>query len=448
MIQKKETEKSITAEELTEEIGDALRPADAQNPAPSEKETIPVPDLDAIVKEEIETGEEASLPFEEALRQMQEVLDPENDSLKEEASSFSESHSPSVPLSDPSGASSETEDLSSVDTDDLNPEDENVLEKTDPDVAEPNDIGDSIASADVTEAASSVEAEALSETDDAEAVPEPETGNEPSDDTVGSEAKENERVEPDQEVMSESASDEKPAFADETSEEPFSEEADRELNGVENPLTAPRAKVDGLCLLAPVVEDPHLVKAACEMCDNIRSKLSAVYDNCIVSFVSPSREDGRSSVALLTALALAEDYNILLADCDFYRPSLHKYFNCMNKKGVRNVIAGECDIRDVILNTDIPRLKFVTSGLGADYREINAKDIVQVLEPVQSDYDFILLDTTSVNKAPYVACLAGLSYQSVMVVRIGSTSYVSLENAIHKLEKKNASILGVVVNGK
>jgi len=200
-------------------------------------------------------------------------------------------------------------------------------------------------------------------------------------------------------------------------------------------------------LLTPDTDGDAFRGSIAEICDNIRVFLPDKQGCKIIAVTSAGRGEGKSSAALLLAMALASDKRVLLADCDFISPQLHKYFNCVNKKGVLNAADGELRLDDVALNTDMKGLKFVTAGLLPDGHDVDPVSVSACLT-AEEGFDFIVCDLPSVNKSKYAAALAGAANGTVVVARIGVTGYPALTRALKKLRKADAYLLGAVLNGR
>ena len=242
---------------------------------------------------------------------------------------------------------------------------------------------------------------------------------------------------------------------DESEEASVTEEAEPVAASVQEDMTAtdPEALFvkappsDGSrYLLTPDTDADGFRNAIAGICDNIRVYLPEKKGCSVIAVTSSGRGEGKSSFALLLAMALASGRRVLLADCDFYAPQLHKYFNCVNKKGVLNLSEGECRPEEVALNTDIPDLKFMTSGLLEEGRVPDPLKVVTGLKDA-ADFDVVICDLPSVNKSGYAAFVAGASDGTVIVARSGVTSYPSLARAVRKLKKADANLLGAVLNG-
>ncbi len=198
-------------------------------------------------------------------------------------------------------------------------------------------------------------------------------------------------------------------------------------------------------LLTPDTDSDAFRDPVAEICDNIRVFLPEKDGSRIIAVTSSGRGEGKSSFALILAMAFASSKKVLLADCDFESPQLHKYFNCVNKKGILNVAEGECRLDEVTLNTDMSGLKFVTAGMLSEDKDIDPIKVAACLGEVKG-FDMVICDLPSLNKCRYASTLAGAADGAVIVARSGITGYPALEKALKKLKKADACLLGTVLN--
>lgn len=201
------------------------------------------------------------------------------------------------------------------------------------------------------------------------------------------------------------------------------------------------------CLTSPNYIAPDLQNGISDIADAVCMFASGVNKKCCrILISSPARSTGKTTLALMLALELSREYKVLLADCDFYKPKLHKYFNCMNRFGVLNAYLGEVELNNVILNSDNDNLKFITSGKGLKLKDIKGKGIASMLDAVSESFDFVIFDSASVFKARYVSGIASSVDGSLLVIKKGSTEYADFDKCLDRLDMVGSDVLGVVIN--
>ncbi len=117
---------------------------------------------------------------------------------------------------------------------------------------------------------------------------------------------------------------------------------------------------------------------------------------CITSEISG---EGKSfvSVNLASTLALI-DKKVILIGADLRRSKLHKTFGNDNKKGLSTYLSNQSILEEIIYKTDMEFLDFIPSGpVPPNPSELlHNERMVQLLEILRKDYDYILLDTAPV----------------------------------------------------
>jgi protein-tyrosine kinase len=151
---------------------------------------------------------------------------------------------------------------------------------------------------------------------------------------------------------------------------------------------------------------------------------------------SPSPAEGKSFTAANLALAqshLAENYT-LLCDFDFRRPTLHSLFEIPRVPGTTDLLLGEATLPQVLKRVAGTNLFVLPAGtlVRNPLELLNLKEVKQLLEELPKIFNWVILDTP-------------LCDGTLVVVRIGSTTYEQLGRAVQSLCENN--VLGVVANG-
>lgn len=166
---------------------------------------------------------------------------------------------------------------------------------------------------------------------------------------------------------------------------------------------------------------------------------------------SPGPEEGKTSTTANLATLLAEaSMRVLVVNCDYRRPRIHRYLEG------REVPAPEADGNDDpfdatrgarIIDTSIPGVRLVT-GIGEGDPDANPAQVIaaqrKVIEVARRHFDVILLDTApllTTNDAVEIISEADLV---VMTCRYGKTKREQAELASELLERLSAPVVGVV----
>lgn len=84
----------------------------------------------------------------------------------------------------------------------------------------------------------------------------------------------------------------------------------------------------------------------------------------VLAVTSPSAGAGKSLTAINLAISLAMEANhsVLLADLDFRRPSVHKYFGMAPDKGLVDYFSNDVPINELFINPGIEKLVLLPAG--------------------------------------------------------------------------------------
>lgn len=167
----------------------------------------------------------------------------------------------------------------------------------------------------------------------------------------------------------------------------------------------------------------------------------------LVSSANPS--EGKTTTCVNTAIAIAmTEAKVLLIDCDFRRPRVHKYFNASNRVGMSNFLSGMCTLKECLVKTQYPNLDVITTGLippnpsellGCD----NMKKVIAYFEEV---YDYIILDTPPINVVSDALALTPIIDGVMIVIRQGETTHPDLKKAVSIFEYAKTNVIGIVMN--
>ena len=170
----------------------------------------------------------------------------------------------------------------------------------------------------------------------------------------------------------------------------------------------------------------------------------------IVAVTSPNAGEGKSTVSVNLAIAIAEtSARVLLIDCDLRKPTIHKKLGLNNSSGLSKFIVGFETMADALTREILPNLDVMTSGpIPPNPSELLGSANMQTfLNKVSDYYDYIILDTPPINIVTDMAVMANFISGVLLVSYYASTTIEDVRRAQEALKIVNAKILGLVVAG-
>ncbi|MBN1779754.1 polysaccharide biosynthesis tyrosine autokinase [bacterium] len=160
--------------------------------------------------------------------------------------------------------------------------------------------------------------------------------------------------------------------------------------------------------------------------------------------------EGKSTTVANLAITFAQmGARTLLVDADLRRPVLHGIFGCSRNNGLTNVLVGRSTLEEAVHVTRVEGLNLMASGtLPPNPSElINSKMMEKLISKASGLYDIVLFDTPPVIAVTDAAVLATKVDGVVLVTRSGETDRDVIYRSKTQLEKVNAKMLGVLMNG-
>ena len=167
----------------------------------------------------------------------------------------------------------------------------------------------------------------------------------------------------------------------------------------------------------------------------------------VVTSASPA--EGKSFTAANLALTHAQlaDERVLLADFDFRRPTVDKTFQVPISPGMTNYLQGTASLGDILMRVADSNLYIITAGdaVPNPLELLNLRECGTLIAELRSHFDWIIIDSPPLLFAADGNLLATMCDGTILVVRIGTTTFDSVTRALQSLCENN--VLGIVVNG-
>ncbi|RLQ96285.1 CpsD/CapB family tyrosine-protein kinase [Falsibacillus albus] len=181
---------------------------------------------------------------------------------------------------------------------------------------------------------------------------------------------------------------------------------------------------------------------------NIKFSMPEEKSRSIV-ITSTSLGEGKSTCAANLAVSMAQQKKkVLLIDANLRNPSLHSILKIPNKKGLTDILAGECTFEQARLRTKVGKLDILISG-AIPYNPVallGSQIFQNLLTNALEIYDFVLLDSPSVLEVTDTKLLSNQCDGVVIVVNKGRTKLKKAIEMKKELDLAKARYIGVIIN--
>lgn len=167
----------------------------------------------------------------------------------------------------------------------------------------------------------------------------------------------------------------------------------------------------------------------------------------VVTSATPA--EGKSFTAANLALTQAQlaDKRVLLADFDFRRPNINRLFQISSSPGITEYLAGKATLENIIRKVQGTNLYLMTAGemVPNPLELLNLKECKTLIDQLRDHFNWVILDSPPLLFAADGNLLGTMCDGTMLVVRIGTTTFDSVTRALQSLCENN--VVGVVVNG-
>lgn len=223
-------------------------------------------------------------------------------------------------------------------------------------------------------------------------------------------------------------------------------------------------KLTGLPTLAvvPTPEHQSTKRAAGDMLDRSTSPYSEAFRRLqttlslsdpdvppkVVMITSAASDEGKSEICLsLARMAAAGGGRVIVLDCDWRKPHLHRAVRQPNDIGLSEFLTGKATVQEVIYTDESgAHLVFAGSAVPAPDRLLCSDNMRQFLGALEDYYDLVLLDTPPVLVGAEVFHLCRMVDKTVYVVRWNHTRRAVAMEGLKAIMEVRGSLAGIVLS--
>jgi receptor protein-tyrosine kinase len=164
---------------------------------------------------------------------------------------------------------------------------------------------------------------------------------------------------------------------------------------------------------------------------------------------SPSPAEGKTFTAVNLALAHAHlaESSVLLGDFDLRRPIIHKLFQIERAPGLSDFLSGQCTFAQSLRHIEGMNLYVLPAGTPVKnpLELLNMRQAKLLFEELPRSFTWAIFDTPPLLFSADANLLSTAADGTILVVRIGSTTFDNVTRAMQSLCENN--VLGIVANG-
>ncbi|MBU3092789.1 CpsD/CapB family tyrosine-protein kinase [Clostridium sp. CF011] len=177
------------------------------------------------------------------------------------------------------------------------------------------------------------------------------------------------------------------------------------------------------------------------------SSLDKEYKSIVVT--SSGVGEGKSTVMSNLAITMAESgKSVILVDCDFRKPSIHKKMGITNSVGLTNILVQGVKKEECVVKSTVNNLFILTSGpVPTNPAELlGSKKMRDFIEVLKSEFDLVLIDAPPVLAVTDAQIISTIVDGVIFVASYGEAQKKALVDAKQLIDKVGGKILGVVFN--
>jgi receptor protein-tyrosine kinase len=167
----------------------------------------------------------------------------------------------------------------------------------------------------------------------------------------------------------------------------------------------------------------------------------------IVSSSSPA--EGKTFVSVNLALAQAQlaENLVLLGDFDLRRPVIHNLFQMDRAPGLSDYLSGKCSFSEALRRVEGVNLYVMPAGTAVKnpLELLNTRQARLMFEELPKHFNWAIFDTPPLLFSADANLLSTLADGTVLVVKIGATTFDNITRAMQSLCENN--VVGIVANG-
>lgn len=183
-------------------------------------------------------------------------------------------------------------------------------------------------------------------------------------------------------------------------------------------------------------------------------------------FTSVGAKEGKTIAATNCAITMAQmGKRVLLVDCDFRRPAIHKIFGLPKEGGLSEVLIGDLDkeeaiktmtdillgdlkAREILQSRALENLNIIFTGhlVTNPAALITSNKMSELIRDWKNKFDIVIFDSPPVLPVTDVSILASKVDGTILVYQVGKVARSALRRAKLQLESVGGKVVGIILN--
>ena len=202
--------------------------------------------------------------------------------------------------------------------------------------------------------------------------------------------------------------------------------------------------------------DVQLMKTESAESEAIRELRTALLSARLAStpqviLISSSMEgEGKTTIAVNFAVALAKIGRTCLVDGDLRHPSVAGVFDVEARAPLTDVLNRKFPLASALIDAvSVPNLSILPCGTisGSPADILSSEDMTSLLDILRTEFAFVVIDSPPVIRFSDARFLSSVSDEVVIVGRYGVTTRRAIQRTAEILSEMQAPVAGVVLNG-
>ncbi len=169
----------------------------------------------------------------------------------------------------------------------------------------------------------------------------------------------------------------------------------------------------------------------------------------VVMFTSAAPHEGKSRISISLARLMARTgRRVIVVDCDWQRPMVHRHFGQRSYPGLADLLNGDVDAEQVVHQDRMTGAHAIFAGnvqrMNDDPQRVER--LRPLLRTLAKHYDLVIVDSLPVLSGSEALSIASLVDRVVFVVRWGRTPRQVVLDGLQQISEMHGKISGVVLS--